>query len=416
MSEITLNILVEASSPGGGNCLTSVTELEPAAGPHASVAPAKYASPIPNDRNGAYAYERRYLGGVSQPAVLVDSKQSQLNRVEAALQLAIEQGHPTLSRLPRIEVRYERDGVTETYSDLTLPHRGFDGHIRAGTSGGEPVTRTDEYRAIRNATAGNARGLLDASPASLIFGSWDSTRATRQGRWRSALVGEIIGFCEEGDRAEARRGGAREARRGGARVDPVGMQIRLTPSELTALAEAQSADLSAATMKKVMTAANKAKSGEQLSASMLVLGGIPPTLDALSGVACHRIIRSHVLSFATLRQIRFGGDVKADVACRALLAALALNGLARSDAELYLRANCDLREKSVSVVEIDRRGGSRVPLSALSVAAADALLDAALQHAERAASVRWNGVVLEVDGNPAIVAGAVAEDAEETVS
>jgi len=55
-----------------------------------------------------------------------------------------------------------------------------------------------------------------------------------------------------------------------------------------------------------------------VSASMLGLGGIPPTLEALAGVACHRIIRSHVLSFAALRQIRFGSSPEGDAACRAL--------------------------------------------------------------------------------------------------
>jgi CRISPR-associated protein Csb1 len=54
---------------------------------------------------------------------------------------------------------------------------------------------------------------------------------------------------------------------------------------------------------------------------MLGLGGIPPTLDTLAGVACIRIIRSDVLSFATLRQIRFGADAEGNAACRALLAA-----------------------------------------------------------------------------------------------
>src|SRR5215469_9129231 len=152
MPELSFDTLLQAVSPGGASCLTSVTELEPAVGPHASVAPAKFASSSPNDKKGAYAYERRYLDGEPRTAVLIDSKQSQLNRCEAALLLAISEGHPLLSRMPRVTVTYERDGLTEEYSDLTLPHRVFDGHIRAGTVGGKPVTQLDPYRAIRNAT------------------------------------------------------------------------------------------------------------------------------------------------------------------------------------------------------------------------------------------------------------------------
>jgi CRISPR-associated protein Csb1 len=399
MQKITLDLLMAASMPGGASCLTSVTQLEPAAGPQSSVAPAKFASRTAGDKKGEYAYERRYLKGEPSQAVIIDSKQSQLNRCEAALYQAIIDGHPTLSNMPRVEVTYSRGGIVETYSDLTLPHRVFDGHVRAGTVDGQPVTQLDSYRAIRNATPANARAVLDASPVSLVFGSWDSSRSSRQGRWRSTLVGEIIGFCAD----------ERPALRGGARVDPVGMQINLTEANLKALADTQRAELSSGLYKKATTAKAKAK-GEAISASMLGLGGIPPTLDTLSGVACSRIIRSHVLSFASLRQLRFGAGAEGDAACRALLAALALNALARSDAELYLRANCDLRENGPANVEIDQRGGGRLALETLTIAEADAVLAAALANAQLKAGITWNGVVLRVTGNPDVVAGAVADE------
>jgi CRISPR-associated protein Csb1 len=190
------------------------------------------------------------------------------------------------------------------------------------------------------------------------------------------------------------------------------MQVQLSEKDLTALADSQRAELSTNLYNKTIKEAAKAKGDKRVSASMLGLGGIPPTLETLAGVACHRIIRSHVLSFASLRQIRFGGGEAGDQACRALLAALALNGLTRSDAELCLRANCDLREAGSTVVEIDRRGGVTERLDPLSIESADTLLAEALAHAEAEAGVRWNGVVLTVAGNPAIVAGAVAEDEE----
>lgn len=396
MSELTLSLLLEASVAGGATCLTSVTELEPAAGPQASIAPAKFAAR--GRDQGVFAYETRYLDGDPASAVVVDSKQSQLNRAEQAVNHAIEDGHPILSRLPRVRVTYERDGRSEVYSDLTLPHRVFDGHVRAGTVDGRPVTELAAYRAIRDANPGDARVLLDASPISLVFGSWDSSRATRQGRWRSLLVGEVIGFCTE---EQADRQSRNQATlKGGARVDPVGMSIVLDQPTLKALATAQRSELSAKLIEKVT------KGGREVKSSALGLGGVPPTLEALAGVACHRIIRSHVLSFAALRQIRFGAGAEGDAACRTLLAALALNALARSDAELVLRANCDLREAGPTRVELDQRGGQHLELESLSIADADALLAQALAHAETAAGVRWNGVVLEVTGNPAIVAGA----------
>lgn len=402
MATLDLDLLLGAAAPGGSTCLTSVTELAPAAGSHASVAPAKFASAGRQRSTGTYAYERRYLDGTASPAVMIDSKQSQLNRAEEALRLAIADGDPTLTRMPRIMVTYDRDGVPEEYSDLDLPHRAFDGHIRAGTVDGVPVTQLDAYRAIRDASPANARALLDASPVSLIFGSWDSSRSTRQGRWRSALVGEIVGFCQDEE----------PSYKGGARTDPVGMRIELTGAALKELAETQRAELSRGLFETVVKGAAGAKGDKRISASMVGLGGIPPSLEALAGVACHRIVRSHVLSFAALRQIRFGAGPDGDAACRALLAALALDALARSDAELVLRANCDLVEREPARVQVDRRGGQVLDVEPLSIAAADELLAAALAHAERTAGVVWDGVVLRVTGNPAIVAGAGAEDAE----
>ena len=404
MPDLDLDLLLAASSPGGATCLTSVTELVPAAGPHASVAPAKFALPrsARGADGGAYAYEQRYLDGVPSQAVIIDSKQSQLNRGEQALAQAINEGHPLLSRLPRVVVTYEQDGVVTDYSDLDLPHRVFDDHIRAGTVDGVPVTQVPAYRAIRDANPGNARALLDASPISLVLGSWDASRRTRQGRWRSTLVGEIVGFCES----------THGTVKGGARTDPVGMKIELTGTALKQLAEQQKSELTDTLRDKLFKMAAEAKGDKLVSASRLGLGGIPPTLEALAGVACHRIIRSHVLSFAALRQVRFGSGPEGDAACRALLGALALNALARSDAELVLRANCDLIEQGPIRVRLDQRVGQHLELSSLSIETADELLASSLGHAERVAGVIWDGVVLHVTGNPAIVSGAVEEDAE----
>ena len=399
---VTLTDLVTAASPGGASCLTSVTELQPAAGPHASVAPAKFA--VSRSDQGTFAYETRYDGGIPSDVVVIDSKQSQLNRGEEGLSRAIGDGHEVLSRLPRVTVSYALGYRTVELSDLDLPHRIFDGHIRAGTIDGRPVTQHDVYRRVRDAHPGDAAALLETSPVSLVFGSWDSSRAARQGRWRSILVGEIIGFCEKP---------GEPALKGGARIDPMGMRIELTGKALKELADRQRGELSRTTYDKVTKAAGEAKSDKRVKASPVGLGGIPPTLEALAGVACRRIVRSHVLSFAALRQIRFGKGGEGDTACRALLAALALAALARSDAELVLRANCDLLEAGPPEVRLHERGGVSTAYAALSVDQADTLLAEALAHAERVAAVAWNGVALRVVGDPAIAAGAVDDDPEE---
>ncbi|HXL87810.1 MAG TPA: type I-U CRISPR-associated RAMP protein Csb1/Cas7u [Streptosporangiaceae bacterium] len=400
MTVISMDLLLGAVAPGGGSCLTSVTELAAAGGRHSAVAPAKFAPVRGNE--SVYAYERRYLDGELRTAVVIDSKQSQLNRAESGLMLAIEDGHPVLSRIPRVTVTYSSGDLV--FSDLGLPHRVFDGHIRAGTRDGVPVTDLEFYRAIRDASPANARALLDSSPVTLVFGGWDASRRSRQGRWRSTLVGEIIGFCA----------GTRTDMRGGARVDPLAMQVSLSGEQALQMIAQQSDELSPKKVEDLRKSVVKAqKDKKAFSGSPLGLGGIPPALSQLAGVACDRIIRSHVLSFAALRQIRFGAGAEGDQACRALLAALALNGLARSDAELYLRANCDLIEAGATRVTLDERRGREAVLEPLGIKDADALLAESLAHAESTAGVRWEGPVLEVTGNQAIIEGALADENEK---
>ena len=396
MSTITLQHLLDACSPGGASVLTSVTPLEPAAGPHASVAPAKFVS----GSKSVFAYERRFWNGEAVTAVLIDSKQSQNNRLEAAVSAAIADEDPVLARTPRIELRFE-DG--QVYSDLDLPHRAFDGQIRAGTINGEPVTSVEEYRKLRDATANHARPLLERSPMTLLLGGWDASRKSHQGRYRSILVGEIIGILADQD------GGAEanQSKRGGARIDPLGARIQLDRAGRKAIADAQKEELSKKTYD------NSIGKNEKEGLARLGIGAIPPSLEQLGGVTCQEIIRSHVLSFAALRALRFDSPTpEGDVACRALLAALALNGLARSDAELLLRANCDLVETGPAVVTLDKRYGQKENFEPLSIDQAQDLLSAAIDHATQATNLTWDGSVLVVEGNPAILAAA-ADDAQD---
>lgn len=137
-------------------------------------------------------------------------------------------------------------------------------------------------------------------------------------------------------------------------------------------------------------------------------------LKRWGGVACQKIIRSWVLSFATLRQLRFGKNEEANIAARALLAALGLSAIARAEQELYLRANCDLVEAEEPQVTLDGRYGNTRPLNHITVETADDLLAQAIDYAQSHHVAHWNGQVLSVTGNPVILRGAVAEseDAE----
>lgn len=394
MDSLNYETLLAACATGGPSVLTVVTELAPAAGIHAAVAPARYV----DGRNPTYAFETRYVEGQASHAVLIDSKASQLNRSEEAIVTAIRDGDGPLAETPRIVVHYPQRSV----SCLELPHRAFDGHVRAGTVDGEAVTRHPVYRAARDVTPLDVRHLAELSGASPVLGVWDSTRRSNQVRFRSALVGEIIGVL-----ADQSPEGLKIAKRGGARKDDVAPSVRLSGEDMEALLAAQEDELSPKTIDEIRKDIKMGK----IKPSRLGLGSVPPSLSSPGLVACRRIIRSQVLSFAALRQLRFGSDAAGNVAGRALLAALALAGLARSNRELLLRANCDLVEAGEPIVTLDARYGRTESLANLEPALMDALLQQAIDGARLAIGLRWEGQVFEVTGNPVVM--AAAEDAAE---
>lgn len=427
---ITLADLIENVKLGGGSVITSITELEPAAGPHASVAPAKYIEGTGKASKSVFAYETRYIvenpedqdepkkkedsktakkavQGKPQTVVLIDSKQSELNRAEAAIEQGRQYGNEAVVKIPRAVVTYKTENGPVEYTDMELSHRVFDGHFRAGRIDDKPITENDQYRALRNCTPADMSALLNTAPAALLFGAWDSTRKSNQVRLRSALVGEIIGILADQDPdAETR-----QARRGGSRIDAVAASVKLGAKELKSLVDDQAAELSKSNLddraKEIKDAQKK-----EVSASGLGLGNIPPTLKETGAVACRRIVRSWVLSLATLRQLRFGQDEAKNVAARALLAALGLNAIARAERELYIRANCDLIESAAPVVTLDQRFGEKKFFAPLTVEHTDHLLLEAIENAKKVGVADWNGQIFNVDGNPIIIKNATAEDAE----
>lgn len=392
METLTIDHLNNAAAAGGSSVLTSVTRLEPAAGAHASIAPARYVK----GGNSTYVYQDRYLNGASQLTVLVDSKSSVANRMEDALNDAITNGHDVLAKMPRIGVTYKSADWERRFTCLTLPHRGYDAHIRFGTVAGKPTSQVPAYVAARNSDPSNALAMANLSFGTVAFGGWDSSRKARQARFPSIMVGEIIGVLANQDSAEPR-----PEEHSGARVDPVAMGLELSSAQIADLLKPQAHEYSPKLLKK-----------KTLKPSSLGLGGIPPQADGLAGIATREILRSHVLSFAMLRRMRFGmSNLEGDAAMRVLIAAVLLNAMARSDGELFLRANCHLTEAGAPEVRLDMRHGKALQLAPITVEAADSLLEAAYSQAKKH-GIDWNGVSLQVDGNPTIF-GAIDDGSDD---
>ncbi|WP_129360303.1 type I-G CRISPR-associated protein Cas7 [Rothia uropygioeca] len=393
--------------PGGGSALTVVTELQPAGGEHATVAPAQY---VDGRGNATFAFETRYISGQPMLVVIVDSKQSVSNRDESAVVQARNDesspGYQLLSKVPTIRVTYENAG--KSFTDLDLPARGFDGHIQAGRIEGVPATHHDSYRAVRDSSQADASAVFNTAPTMALLGGWDSRRKANQARFRTILSGEVIGVT-----AKQTDSDHKSPTRGAGRADSVSPSVKLDGKNLDRLLKDQEAELSDKNIAKLQNQSKQTKD-KPISLAGLGLGNIPPRVDQnLGGVACSRIIRTRVLSFSALRQLRFGGDAESDAAHRAVLAAYGLLASALSAQELVLRANCDLIEAAAPQVSLDKRYGQSEEFAPIEVDDAVELLEQALENLKTVAGIDWDGQVLDVVGDPSIIASATDEDPEE---
>ena len=77
MDTLSLDHIRDALA-GNAAAFSSVTDYQPAGGPGDKVFPPTY-------EGGSYATEPRYINGEEVPCVLLDSVQSQANRMEMAL-------------------------------------------------------------------------------------------------------------------------------------------------------------------------------------------------------------------------------------------------------------------------------------------------------------------------------------------
>lgn len=216
--EITTEALLAALRSGcGGKDHSAVrvqTTLLPMAG---KVFPPTY-------QGGQYATEgeRKNAQGEVEAAesVLLDSVQSQANRMELALLNAIDTGR---LKLPIIRVKVDFSEGDEIYAytninSYTVPHRVSDAIIRGsvvigGKETGRHFWESTEGKEITEASIHNARAFFKYCPTALLFGTWDSHSFVKRGL-KSAKVARAL--CSEVVGLEAKPG-----KRTASRVDPL---------------------------------------------------------------------------------------------------------------------------------------------------------------------------------------------------
>lgn len=294
-----------------------------------------------------HVYERRRLESKDVWCVLVDSVQSQANRLEECLLQAISDG----IQIPHVVVDFSAaklEGVSRITS-LDAPHRVYDAILRDSLLGNEPFMGSDVGKRLAKAKSEDASALLEISPTALLFGAWHSTGegGGLGAKFARCLISEIVGIDVPMEELPNHRTGEIDfrtaGRRTGSRIDPLGVLRKV---------EVFKGESGWNT-----TEAAAGKKAKMVRPSEINHGNIVPTVQPL-GVTCDHLEHSFVLSFSALRRLRFGGG-KRDSAGRTLLASLGLLALAEQDSRGYaLRSRCDLVCEGRAALELVHPDGT----------------------------------------------------------
>jgi CRISPR-associated protein Csb1 len=378
---------------GTGAAIRARTVLQPAGGMGDKVFPPTY-------QGGQYHVERRRVEGREVQVVVLDSVQSQANRLEQALRLAHERGE---IQLPLVVSDFsEKFSEIGRVTVLDAPHRIADAIFRDSEREGVPFRDTDLGQRFAAARTTYATPLLGLCPTALIFGVWDSTGPLGGlgARFPRALVSEIVGFdVIVGHRTQSRidplpisnQVEIYEARSGGWTADPAqarkeGDRPVRYGGQKRGEAEGKKGKPAAVNLGNVTPDLARPRPGEVL---------LP------GGVTISEAVQSVVLSLPALRRLRFPlergqpPDPEVEEAARVLLAALGLFAVARNHELGYdLRSRCLLvptRPPRYEVVAASDGSGSSFRLDADQ---ARSLFEAALHRAQEVGLPWWAGEVV----------------------
>jgi CRISPR-associated protein Csb1 len=317
-----------------------------------------------------HVFERRQIDGAQSWCVLLDSVQSQANRLEEALLAAVRDRSIELPYLMVDFTGKGLDGVNQITS-LDAPHRVYDAILRDSLLEGEPFMKSALGQLLAKAKSRDATVLLEVSPTALLFGAWYSTGegGGLGAKFPRCMVSEIVGVGVPVEHISMPRSGSETitaGQRTGSRIDPLG----ILKDKVEVWKSSTGWDV---------TTEGAGKGAKKVRPSEINHGNIAPTVQSL-GVTCDYAEHTAVISFAGLRRLGFEGGER-DRAGRALLAALGLLALAEQDARGYaLRSRCNLvcdgttplelvhANGRVDELELDRSGAQRLYIDAYSTA------------------------------------------------
>lgn len=390
--KIDLETLRQAVA-GTAAAFRCVTRYQPVGGPGDKVFPPTY-------EGGKYAVEERVDPdtGERRNCVLLDSVQSQANRMELAL---LEAHRAKQVALPLVVAHFNDAELPKKFSvtSLEAPHRLADALFRDSRLDGVMFRKSSKGLVLDTADFRNAAGLFGLCPTALVFGLWDSTgpRGGLGAKFQRALVSEIIGFnAVAGVKTESR-------------IDPA--QIRLGAGPLYERASEDGGKPNW-TLSSSLATLEKSKPklfGKNLKTrgkpSAVVHGNITPDVSD-GGFTISYAQQTTTLSLAVLRRLRFPlngveSDPEIDLVARTTIAALGLaaGSMAREDVDL--RSRCHLFAEGLSVWQLLDRPGEAPAEFALDAEAALTLLNDAIKAAKEV-GLPWEGV-LELTPSPDLV-------------
>jgi CRISPR-associated protein Csb1 len=404
---MTISLEQLRTAVGRDAAIRRVQKLQPVGGPGDKIFPPTY----PGERNNdppRHVFEMRRVAGQNVLCVLIDSVQSQANRLEEALKIARNDG----LIFPVMSVDFSGTEVADIGHITTLdaPHRVFDAIMRDAELEGTRLKDTSEGKRLVEAKPQNARAIYELSPTALLFGAWNSTGEGGGigAKFPRCVVSEIIGVGVATEpHVDARTGETTRpsGKRTGSRVDPLGIRSGVAVYKLP------NGDWSlTAHVDKKAKSAPKALRPSEINHS-----NIAPSVTQL-GVSVDYACHSFVLSFAALRRLRFTGNSgvqsSADFAAQTVLAALGLAAATAQDRNGYfLRSRCDLVPEvgSPQSFEIVRANGEAEPIE-LDFDVACRLVKEA-KEAAKSAGIAWKSKDLVLKPQEKLV-GLVKESRE----
>jgi CRISPR-associated protein Csb1 len=341
--------------------------LQPAGGEGDKIFPPTFAGAV-------YVIEQRRVPGREQPVtcVLLDSVQSQANRMEEALQEALDRGE---LQIPSIEVDFSKADLLNPVGRVTslqTPHRIADAILRDSNYDGQPFRKSSVGKELDFASATNATSLYRLCPTALLFGMWDSTgpKGGLGVKFERAMVSEVVGVGVPPTDSNRNRG---------LRRDPLNI------SKSVAIRRKPDGDWEVAGL---------AKEKGLERPSEINHSNVPFETDN-SGVTIEYAEQTTTLSLIALRRLCFPAKAaeaskpEVDDAARAVIAALGLCAATLAfETGMGLRSRCLLWPEAPLTWELLEKPGTEPAQFSLDCTSAISLLENARAAAENA-GIEW---------------------------